>query len=230
MQIIPAVDTLGDDAVRLERGDYEKVLFRQPLDQYIERVVAATSPSLLHVVDLQGARDGAFRTEVLQLAQRVAPATALQVSGGIRTTDEARRILDAGASRVIMGTAAFASEDALFGLVASLGSALVVAMDVKDGNIATRGWLASSGLSVDQALDLCRSAGVARIHATAIDRDGTMGGPDLDLYRQLCRTGIPIVAAGGIRSADDIAALEAVGCEAAVMGTALAIELGVLNG
>lgn len=229
MQIIPAVDVLGHDAVRLERGDYERVLFRQPLSEYIERVVAATSPSLLHIVDLQGARDGAFRMGVLDLARRVAPTTALQVSGGIRSARDAVDILHAGASRVIMGTAAFASRDALRELVASLGTALVVAMDVKDGMIATRGWLESSGLTVDEALGHCLAAGVTRVHATAIDRDGTMGGPDLDLYRQICRSGIAVVAAGGVRSAEDISDLDAIGCEAAVMGTALAIELGVLD-
>jgi len=229
MQIIPAVDVLGSDAVRLERGDYERVLFRQPLAQYIERVVAATSPQLLHLVDLQGARDGAFRSELLAIAHSASQGVPLQVSGGIRSVSEAQNALSAGASRVIMGTAAFASDNALLELVSALGPALVVALDVKDGMIATRGWLASSGLRVTEALARCRDAGVTRIHATAVDRDGTMGGPDLALYEQLCGSGIAVVAAGGVRSAEDIDALAAIGCEAAVMGTALAIELGVFE-
>lgn len=229
MQIIPAVDVLGADAVRLEQGDYDRVLFRQPLAQFILRVIQATSPDLLHVVDLQGARDGAFRKDVLNIARGAAPTTSLQVSGGIRSANEALGIIAAGASRVIMGTAAFASDSSLSELVDALGSSLVVALDVKDGMIATRGWLASSGLSVDEALARCVDAGVTRIHATAIDRDGTMGGPDLTLYQQLCGSGISIVAAGGVRNSDDIAALDAIGCEAAVMGTALAVELGVFE-
>ena len=229
MQIIPAVDVLGYDAVRLERGDYDRVLFRQPLAHYIERVVAATTPDLLHLVDLQGARDGAFRTDLLSVANEATQGVPVQVSGGIRSAADAQRILNSGASRVIMGTAAFASDDSLSELVQTLGSSLVVALDVKDGLIATRGWLASSGLSVAQALARCLEAGVTRIHATAIDRDGTMGGPDLALYEQLCGSGIAVVAAGGVRSRDDVAALAAIGCEAAVMGTALAIELGVFE-
>lgn len=229
MQIIPAVDVLGNDAVRLEQGDYDRVLFRQPLAAYIEKVITATSPELLHVVDLQGARDGAFRDEVLATAREVTRGLELQVSGGIRSVNDAVRVLENGATRVIMGTAAFASEDALPRLVAELGSALVVALDVKNEMIATRGWLASSGLTVDDALQRCVDAGVVRIHATAIDRDGTMGGPDLDLYRRLCASNIAIVAAGGVRSESDIDALAAVGCEGAVMGTALAVSLGVLE-
>jgi phosphoribosylformimino-5-aminoimidazole carboxamide ribotide isomerase len=112
--------------------------------------------------------------------------------------------------------------------VEAVGSALVIAIDVKDGLVATRGWLASSGLTPEEAVERCQQAGVLRIHATAVDRDGTMGGPDLELYRRLCKTGIAVVAAGGVRHMDDVQALEALGCEGAVMGTALAQQLGIV--
>ncbi|MCX6507981.1 MAG: HisA/HisF-related TIM barrel protein [Actinobacteria bacterium] len=227
MQVIPAVDVLGDDAVRLERGDYDRVLFRQPLEAYVERVLAATTPDLLHIVDLQGARDGAFRPEVLSRCQNVSGATPLQVSGGIRTPEQATALLQAGATRLIVGTAAFATPEAMTKFVEAIGFALVVAIDVKDGLVATKGWLASSGLTPEEAVERCLHAGVARIHATAVDRDGTMGGPDLSLYRRLCTTGIAVVAAGGVRDMNDVAALETIGCEGAVMGTALAQQLGI---
>jgi phosphoribosylformimino-5-aminoimidazole carboxamide ribotide isomerase len=129
---------------------------------------------------------------------------------------------------VIIGTAAFASNDALATFVEALGDALVVAVDVRDGVIATRGWLASEGLSVADAVARCQAAGVIRLHATAIDRDGTMGGPDLGLYETLCASGLKVVAAGGVRNDDDVAALAAVGCEGAVMGTAFAQRFGLL--
>jgi len=226
VQVIPAVDVLGDDAVRLERGDYDRVLFRQPLEDYVTRVLAATEPALLHIVDLQGARDGAFRPEVLSRCQSASGATPLQVSGGIRTPEHAAALLQSGAKRLIVGTAAFASPDAMTQFVEAVGSALVIAIDVKDGFVATRGWLASSGLTPEEAVERCQQAGVLRVHATAVDRDGTMGGPDLELYRRLCKTGIAVVAAGGVRHMDDVQALEALGCEGAVMGTALAQQLG----
>jgi phosphoribosylformimino-5-aminoimidazole carboxamide ribotide isomerase len=229
MQILPAVDVLGLDAVRLERGEFDRVLFRRPLHDYITAVVAATNPPLLHLVDLQGARDGAFRSVVLETGRLAAPDTPLQVSGGIRSVSAAQDLLAQGAQRVIVGTAAFESPSSLSEFVDALGDAVVIALDVREGRIATRGWQASSGLTVDEALDRCRAAGVARIHATAIDRDGTMGGPDIALYETICRSGIPVVAAGGVRNQSDIDALEAAGCEAAVMGTALAIQLGVMT-
>jgi phosphoribosylformimino-5-aminoimidazole carboxamide ribotide isomerase len=226
MQVLPALDLLGDDAVRLEQGDFDRVLFRQPLEEFMARIVA-TGPPLIHIVDLQGARDGALRLDVIERCVAVSGGTPLQISGGIRSLDAVRSALDAGASRVIVGTAVWQSDDALTSYVQTFGSQLLVAMDVRDGRIATRGWAESSGLDVDEALVQCRAAGVARLHVTAIERDGTMRGPDLELYRQVCASDIPVVAAGGVRDDRDLDALEAIGCEAAVMGLGYLPRLGL---
>ncbi len=217
MQVIPAVDLLGDDAVRLEQGDYKRVVFRQPLETFVARLVA-TSPDLIHVVDLEGARDGALRPDVIERCRRVAGSIPLQVSGGIRSIDSARHALDAGATRVIVGTSLWTSDEALALFVGSLGERLLAALDVRGGRLAVRGWLESSSITLPQALERCKDAGVARLHVTAIERDGTMRGPDLSLYETACESGIPVVAAGGVRDDADLAALEQVGCEAAVMG------------
>jgi phosphoribosylformimino-5-aminoimidazole carboxamide ribotide isomerase len=226
MQLIPAIDLLGDFAVRLEQGDYDRVLFRQPLDEFFSRVVA-TQPDLIHVVDLQGARDGALRTHVIARCAQLAGTVPLQVSGGIRSLDVARAVLDAGAQRVILGTALWNDPDALATYVEALGDRLVAALDVRDGVLAVRGWLASTGLGVDDAVRRCRDAGVTRLHVTAIARDGTMSGPDLDLYSQVCASGLKVVAAGGVRNDADLTDLEAVGCEAAVMGLGFLARLGI---
>ncbi len=225
MQIIPALDLLGDDAVRLENGDFERVLFRQPIEEFMGRIVA-TAPPLIHVVDLQGARDGDLRTDVIRRCANVARGTALQVSGGIRSVDAALDALSAGAARVIVGTAVWDGEASLGHFVDELGERLVVAFDVRDGQLAVRGWTASSGLGVDEALERCVRVGVARLHVTAIDRDGTMRGPDLALYERVCSSGIAIVAAGGVRD-DDVDELARVGCEAAVMGVGYLTRLGL---
>jgi phosphoribosylformimino-5-aminoimidazole carboxamide ribotide isomerase len=225
MQVIPALDLLGDDAVRLEQGDFERVLFRQPLESFMTRIVA-TAPPIIHVVDLQGARDGALRSDVIARCVRAAGDVPLQVSGGIRSLDAAQAALDAGASRIIVGTAAWQG-DALESFAATFGDRLLVALDVRDGRLALRGWTESSALDVDEALARCRVAGVVRLHVTAIDRDGTMRGPDLDLYRRACASGIAVVAAGGVRDEHDVAALGDVGCEAAVMGLGYLTRLGL---
>ncbi|HTB08613.1 MAG TPA: HisA/HisF-related TIM barrel protein, partial [Acidimicrobiales bacterium] len=222
----PALDVLGDEAVRLEQGDYDRVLFRQPLEEFMARIVA-TGPPLVHVVDLQGARDGALRPEVIERCRRAAHGTPLQVSGGIRTLDSARAALDAGAQRVIVGTALWADDAALDEFVGALGDQLVAALDVRDGHIAVRGWRESTALTFTDALERCSHSGVARVHVTAIDRDGTMRGPDLALYEEACRSNVLVVAAGGVRDDADLEALATAGCEAAVMGVGYLTRLGL---
>jgi phosphoribosylformimino-5-aminoimidazole carboxamide ribotide isomerase len=225
MQLIPAVDLLGEDAVRLERGDYDRVLFRHPVEDFLARVVA-TGPSMIHLVDLDGARHGAPRVDLVRRCVEMAGPVPVQVSGGLRRLDDALEVLAAGAARVIVGTAAWSSPRALEAFVDALGRRLVVALDVRDGLIAVSGWSESSGLSVDEALARCVDASVARLHVTAIGRDGTLSGPDLDLYAIVCAAGIPVVAAGGIRD-EDLGALESLGCEAAIMGLAYLERLGI---
>lgn len=226
MQLIPAIDLLGDDAVRLEQGDYDRVIFRQPLDEFVARVVS-TGPDLIHVVDLQGARDGVLRTDVIARCVHLAGEVPLQVSGGIRSLEAARALLATNVHRVILGTALWSEPDALARYVDGLGERLVVALDVRDGVLSVRGWRSSTGVGVDEALSRCRDAGVTRLHVTAIARDGTMSGPDLDLYARVCASGLRVVAAGGVRDDHDLIELERVGCEAAVMGVGFLARLGI---
>lgn len=225
MQLLPAVDLLGEDAVRLEQGDYERVLFRRPLEEFVGRV-AATDPPLIHVVDLEGARDGRLREDVVARCARAARGVPLQVSGGLRSVGAARRALETGAARVVVGTALWAAPDALGRFVGALGDRLVAALDVRGGRLAVRGWRSDS-IALDEALGRCVEVGVSRLHVTAIERDGTMSGPDLALYARACAAGIPVVAAGGVRDDRDLAELEAVGCEAAVMGVGYLARLGL---
>lgn len=221
-QVIPAVDLLGDEAVRLERGEYERVTLRRHDPEALAARFVEAGARLVHVVDLDGARSGRLRPElVARLAAAASPAL-VQASGGVRSLADAEALLAAGAARVVVGTAAFAEGDAAARLAAALGEALVVAIDVRAGQVAVRGWLEGSGLTVEEAVDRCAAAGVARLHCTAIDRDGTLGGPDLALLRAVVeRSGLPVVAAGGISSEDDLDAVAAAGCEAAIVGRAL---------
>jgi phosphoribosylformimino-5-aminoimidazole carboxamide ribotide isomerase len=227
MYVIPALDLLGRDAVRLHQGSYDDVLFRLPLEKVLTALVAE-KPALLHVVDLQGARDGAFRTDVLRWILERVESVPVQASGGLRSVADAQAVLAAGASRVIVGTAVWTSPDALAPFVKALGEQLVVALDIKDGYVAVRGWQGSSHLTLDEALGRCQAAGVARVHVTAVERDGTMAGPDLALYHQAVQAGLHVVAAGGVRNDADVVALGDIGCEAAVMGVGFLKRLGLL--
>jgi phosphoribosylformimino-5-aminoimidazole carboxamide ribotide isomerase len=190
-------------------------------------LLVSTSPALIHVVDLEGARDGALRTAIIERCRLAAQGIPLQVSGGIRSVEAAQGALAAGAARVIIGTALWAEPGALRTFADALGDQLVAAIDVKDGRLGVRGWTNISSVTVDEALERCKDAGVVRLHVTAIERDGTMSGPDLPLYEQACASGLPVVAAGGVRGDDDLDALARVGCEAAVMGVGYLKRLGL---
>jgi phosphoribosylformimino-5-aminoimidazole carboxamide ribotide isomerase len=221
-EVIPAVDLLGDDVVRLERGAFDRVVVREEDPGGLVGRFVEAGARRVHVVDLEGARSGRLRPEVVRtLAARATPAH-VQASGGVRSTTDARALLDAGANRVVVGTAAFAEHRALERLGEELGDALVVAIDVREGRVVTRGWEHETELTVDEAIDRCASAGVPRLLCTAVDRDGTLGGPDLALLARVVeRSRLPVLAAGGVRSPADLAAIEGAGCEGAVVGRAL---------
>lgn len=221
LHVIPAVDILGDEAVRLEQGRFDRVALRAGSPEELVARLAVAGPPFIHVVDLEGARSGVLRPEIVGRLVAAAGSVPVQASGGIRSRADAERLLDSGAARVVVGTAAFASADALAGF-AELADRLVVAVDVRGGEVAVGGWETSAGLQVADAVRRCVSAGIRRLLCTAIDRDGTLAGPDLGLLGQVTRASrIPILAAGGIRSEADLAALAALPVEGAIVGRAL---------
>jgi phosphoribosylformimino-5-aminoimidazole carboxamide ribotide isomerase len=219
--VIPAVDALGDEAVRLEQGDFARVSVWAGRALEVVARFASARPPLLHLVDLDGARSGRVRPELVARAVAAADGVPIQASGGIRSIADAESLLDAGASRVVVGTAAFA-DGALPSLAHALGDRLVVAIDVRGEQVAVGGWLRSTGLTPDEAATRCSEAGVTRILCTAVERDGLLGGPDLELLARVRRhAGVPVLAAGGISSEADLDALEQIGMEGAVVGRAL---------
>jgi phosphoribosylformimino-5-aminoimidazole carboxamide ribotide isomerase len=217
MEVIPAIDLLGRKAVRLEQGDYERVSqYGEPTE--LAARFAADGARWIHVVDLDGARAGLIRPVVVSALVHASAPASVQASGGVRSVEDAETLVRAGASRVVVGTAAWTLLDEL---VASLGERLVVAVDVRDGIVRTRGWT-EGGIELDRAIDQCVASGVARLLCTAIERDGTLDGPNVELVRRVVsRSGLPVLAAGGIRSDEDIDALEDAGAEGAIVGRAL---------
>jgi phosphoribosylformimino-5-aminoimidazole carboxamide ribotide isomerase len=212
IEVIPAVDVLGEGAVRLERGDYDSVVERAGEPVALAQRWVEAGAKRIHLVDLDGARSGQVRPALVRAIAEL--GLPVQASGGIRSLDDARVLLDAGADRVVVGTAAWPDPTPWF----ELGEALVLALDVRDGEVRTAGWTVGTGLRFEDALAL---AGERRLLVTAIDRDGTLAGPDVALVRQAVESGGRVFAASGIRSVEDVAALAAAGAEAAIVGRAL---------
>ena len=221
-QLVPAVDVVGEEAVRLRQGAFDSVVARAGDPEALVAEYAEARPPWIHLVDLDGAREGAIRPGLVRALVVAAGATPVQASGGIRSLADAEVLLEAGAARVVVGTAVLGGENVLGEFARMLGERLVVAVDARDGRVAAAGWTRSSDLAPEELAERCAAAGVGRLLCTAIDRDGTMGGPDLGLLASVReRSGLPVLAAGGIRSEEDLAALEALGLEGAVVGRAL---------
>ncbi len=219
MDVIPAIDVLDGRAVRLAEGKRDAITLEGGDPVQLARRFASEGASRLHVVDLDGAFSG---TPSLDLVADVAAAGGLplQVGGGYRTLEAIESAIAAGAERVMVGTAAL-SPGFVTEAVARVGPALVVAVDVQDGRVAVEGWTRSSSLTAPELARRCAEAGVARLLVTATARDGSLAGPDLDLLAQVLPVGLPVIAAGGIASIADLVALQELGCEAAVAGSAL---------
>ena len=175
----------------------------------------------LHLVDLDHALGNGSNREVIQSVLGYAKVP-LEVGGGIRSVAEARRWLDFGASRVVVGTLAFKSPDKLKEILREVGPARVaVAVDFKEGRILTSGWRQIERVDLLGAVESFGRLGVETVIATAVERDGTASGPDFDNYRALNGRGVKIVASGGIRSPEDVARLGAQGLDGVIIGRAL---------
>src|SRR5579862_677452 len=214
IEVIPAVDVLGDEAVRLEQGDYERIVERAADPDALARRLVRAGARRVHLVDLDGARSGRIRPQLVRRVAGAARPALVQASGGIRSLDDARTLLEAGADRVVVGTAAWPDPTPWL----ELGEAVVVALDVRGEQVLNQGWTADAGLTLVDAA--ARLAG-ARVLLTAVDRDGTLAGPDLDLVWRTADAGLRVLAAGGVRSPADVEELAAAGAEAVVVGRAL---------
>ncbi|HJN91728.1 MAG TPA: 1-(5-phosphoribosyl)-5-[(5-phosphoribosylamino)methylideneamino]imidazole-4-carboxamide isomerase [Dehalococcoidia bacterium] len=221
MQIIPAIDIRGGRCVRLRQGDYSaETIFDEDPVAAAQRWVDAGAQRL-HVVDLDGARDGAPANFDLVVAiAQLGPA--VQTGGGIRDAATVRRYLEAGLDRVALGTVAVRDAGLVESLAAAYGDAIIVSLDARDGRVATDGWTETSDIeATDLAIRLVAS-GVHRFVYTDINRDGMMDEPNYEsVQRMVEEAGVPVVAAGGVADKSHIRPLAATGAEAVIVGRAL---------
>lgn len=221
MEIYPAIDLLGGACVRLHRGEYDRVTRFSDDPVGVARRFVSEGARRLHVVDLDGARDG--RPVNASVVRDLLPlGVPLQVGGGIRADGDVEAYLGAGVRRVILGTTAAERPDRLAGLVGRHGAGRVAAsVDVRDGAIRVRGWVERAGLSPDELLDRLAAAGVRTVVYTDIARDGTLEGVRSSALRALAGRGFRVIVAGGVASLDDVGALRDAGARGAVIGSAL---------
>ena len=223
MKIFPAIDLFGGQAVRLYQGDYNQMTVYDPDPLNTVKQFEAAGASHLHLVDLEGAKTG--QTTNLPTIQRIAAQTGLfvEVGGGIRNMETVRRYLDAGASRVILGTAAVTDPDFTAQAVAEYGAKIAVGADLKDSKVAIKGWLETSEDTWQVFFDRMQALGVQTIICTDISRDGMLGGTNLELYRKLTKEfpKLSFVASGGVSTDSDIETLKTIGLGGAIVGKAL---------
>ena len=225
MILYPAIDILEGKAVRLAQGSFEQqtVYDEDPLQAALRWVEGGARA--LHVVDLDGARAGAPAN--LEHVRRIASEVdvPIQVGGGLRSSEAVDAALDAGAQRVVLGTAAYRDVDLLDGAVQRLGDRLVVSVDARDGRLAAQGWIEQTELPVESVIARLGDRGVRRYVFSSIERDGMLAGPDLDGIEQVARTVRgSFIYSGGISSLEDLrtlAALRQVNLAGVIVGKAL---------
>ncbi len=223
MEVIPAIDLRGGRCVRLRQGDYDQeTVFDEDPAEAGERWVSQGA-TRIHVVDLDGARDGVRANADAVKSIVAAVGVPVQLGGGIRTAEDAAELLDLGLSRVIFGTAAVEAPEEVERAAAAHGDdRVMVSVDARDGLVRTRGWTAGSDIRATDLLDEMAGRGVTCFMYTDISRDGTLAHPNFDALRDLLeRVRYPITVAGGIASVEDLVRLAELGAEAAVTGTAI---------
>ena len=221
MIIFPAIDLYEKKAVRLYKGDYNKMTVYSEDPPKLAKEFREAGAEWLHMVDLEGARCGG--TPNYDIAAKIIRTSglAVELGGGIRDEETVLRYLDAGVNRVILGTAAANNINFVASMVAKYGSAIAVGVDLRDGMVAVKGWTETTGLS---GMDYCKNLeeiGVKTVICTDISRDGAMAGANRALYRDLMETSrMRFIASGGVSSLEDVRALKELHLYGAIIGKA----------
>jgi phosphoribosylformimino-5-aminoimidazole carboxamide ribotide isomerase len=229
MEVIPAIDLLKGQCVRLYQGDFSRVTVYADDPVGLARRYRDAGLRRLHVVDLDGAQTGSPQNMQLIAAMAAEAGLVVQAGGGIRDLARAQALRSAGAERVVVGSVAAEAPDTVLEWLDILGSDhLVLAFDVRvaedaDPAVLTRGWVKDSGTSLWALLDRFCARGARHFLCTDIARDGTLTGPNMDLYRECSRRfpGASVIASGGVSSLKDLHTLASTGAAAVVTGKAL---------
>ncbi len=221
MIILPAIDLFEGAAVRLLRGDYNKMTVYDKNPENIAKKFEAAGATHIHLVDLEGAKNG--QTPNLETVKRIVRATSLssEIGGGIRSLSVIDTYLSAGVDRVILGTAAVTEPGFVNEAVSRFGEHIAVGVDIKDGFVAIHGWTQNSQYRYEEFCKKMESCGVKTLICTDISKDGAMQGTNLALYESLSKNyDMNIIASGGVSSLEDIRALAKRNLYGAIVGKA----------
>jgi phosphoribosylformimino-5-aminoimidazole carboxamide ribotide isomerase len=227
VEIIPAIDIRGGRCVRLEQGDYARETVFEDNPVFVAELWQKAGARRLHLVDLDGARDGRPGNEDLVRAILSVSSVPVQVGGGVRDIQVINRYLEAGADRVVLGTTAVKDQTTLINAVTLFRERIVVAVDARDGLVSTEGWLETSSIQATDLVKQLSELGVSRIIYTDILRDATLTGPNYAAITDLLEfiSGLPspvrLLVAGGISSINDLGRLAELPVEGAIIGKAL---------
>lgn len=228
MELYPAIDLYGGQAVRLYKGDYAQMTVYSAHPELVAKDFAAAGAKSIHLVDLEGAKTG--KPENVTAIRKILDETDLfaEVGGGIRSLETVERYLSIGVGRVILGTAAVTDPAFLEAALAKYGKKIAVGVDLKDGFVAIKGWTEKSALTAADFFSKMERLGVKTVICTDISRDGAMQGTNRELYRELSQAyHLDLIASGGVSSLEDVLALKAMGLHGAIIGKAYYI--GAIN-
>ena len=220
MILLPAIDLYDKKVVRLYQGDYHQMTVYSDNPSAIGADFAAAGAKWIHMVDLEGAKNGT--TPNFDVVAQVAKSgLQVEIGGGIRSEETVARYVDAGVSRVILGTAALTDWPFLCRMVEKYDSAIAVGVDCRDGLVAIRGWTEVSDMRCEAFFARLQSVGVRTVICTDISKDGAMQGTNRELYASLSREfSMDLVASGGVSSLSDVKALREMGLYGAIIGKA----------
>ena len=221
MHIFPAIDLYEKKAVRLYKGDYDKMTVYSDDPLAVARDFEKKGAKFIHLVDLEGAKFGT--TPNIDVVSTIAQSTSLftEIGGGIRNFETVKKYFEAGVDRVILGTAAVTDESFLLEAIKTYGEKIAVGVDIKDGKVAIKGWIEKSELDAFDFCEKLQKIGVKTIICTDISKDGAMKGANHALYSKLSeKFDMQIVASGGVSSMSDVRKLSALNIYGAIIGKA----------
>lgn len=223
MNIFPAVDIRGGKCVRLQNGrfDMEKAYFENPVDG--AKMLKDQGAKRIHVVNLDGTLTGGIDDNFKSILSGIAElGLPVQFGGGVRNFETLKSLIDAGVSRVVIGTSAITDPEFLKKAISEFGSKVAIGADIKDNKVAISGWTATADVTRDEFIDMMNSAGVDTIIYTDISRDGMLTGPNIEGLAEAKKLFKgTVVASGGVSSLDDIKNIKAIGIDDVIVGKAI---------